>query len=182
MVWIPIGLAAGALMRGLSRRLRVAAVLGVLLVSFVVGMSAVPAYAAMCSGSTTMTIDLVSEESVALSLHSAQDPRGIVVTPADPSCAGFNTDTVTTIQVNGTGGNESVTIDQAGSAPFPHQNTVSIVLALGDGTDSIVITGQGTADPIGFGTNGISRVAGGGTPRRHRCGNGREIHRQRGRW
>ena len=163
MAWIPIGVAAAALMRGLSRRPRVAAVLGVLLASFVVGLSAVPAYAATCSGGTTMTIDLVSEESVTLSLDGAQDPRGIVVTPADPSCSGFNTDTVTTIRVNGTGGNESLTIDQNGTAPFPHQNTVSIDLALGDGTDSVVIIGQGTADAIGFGTNGISLDAG-GTP------------------
>jgi Ca2+-binding RTX toxin-like protein len=163
MAWIPIGVAAAALMRGVSRRPRVAAVFGVLLVSFVVGLSAVPAYAATCSGGTTMTIDLASEESVALSLDGAVDPRGIVVTPADPSCAGFNTGTVTTIRVNGSGGNETVTIDQTGTAPFPHQNTVSIDLALGDGADSVVITGQSTADAIGFGANGISLDAG-GTP------------------
>ena len=156
MAWIPIGLAAAALMRGLSRRPRVAAVFAVLLVSFVVGLSAVPAYAATCSGGTTMAIDLVSEESVALSLNGAEDPRAIVVTPDDPSCAGFNTDTVTTIVVNGTDGNESVTIDQTGSVPFPHQSTVSIDLALGGGTDALVITGQTTADAIGFGANGIS--------------------------
>ena len=163
MAWIPIGVAAAALMRGVSRRPQVAAVFGVPLVSFVVGLSAVPAYAATCSGGTTMTIDLASEESVALSLDGAVDPRGIVVTPADPSCAGFNTGTVTTIQVNGSGGNETVTIDQTGTAPFPHQNTVSIDLALGDGADSVVITGQSTADAIGFGANGISLDAG-GTP------------------
>jgi hypothetical protein len=163
MPWIPIGLAAAALMRGLSRRPRVAAALGALLVSLVVGLSAVPAYAATCSGSTTMTIDLASGESIALSLSGGADPLGILVTPSDPSCGGFDTSTVTTIRVNGTGGNESVTIDQSGSAPFPHQNTVSIDLALGDGTDSLVITGQSTADAIGFGANGISLDAG-GTP------------------
>jgi Ca2+-binding RTX toxin-like protein len=163
MVWIPIGLAAAALMRGLSRRPRVAAVLGALLVSLVVGLDAVPAYAATCSGSTTMTIDLASGESIALSLSGGTDPLGILVTPSDPSCAGFDTSTVTTIRVNGTGGNESVTIDQTGSAPFPHQNTVSIDLALGDGMDSLVITGRSTADAIGFGANGISLDAG-GTP------------------
>ena len=163
MAWIPIGLAAAALMRGLSSRPRVAAVLGALLVSLVVGLSAVPAYAATCSGSTTMTIDLASGESIALSLSGGADPLGILVTPSDPSCGGFDTSTVTTIRVNGTGGNESVTIDQSGSAPFPHQNTVSIDLALGDGTDSLVITGQSTADAIGFGANGISLDAG-GTP------------------
>src|SRR5262245_35457837 len=113
MAWIPIGLAAAALMRGLSRRPRVAAVLDALLVSFVVGLSAVPAYAATCSGSTTMTIDLASGESIALSLSVGADPLGILVTPSDPSCGGFDTSTVTTIRVNGTGGNESVTIDQS---------------------------------------------------------------------
>lgn len=163
MAWIPIGFAAVALMRGLCRRPRDAALFGALLVSLVVGLSAVPAYAATCSGSTTMTIDLASGESIALSLSGGTDPLGIVVTPSDPSCGGFDTSTVTTIRVNGTGGNESVTIDQSGSAPFPHQNTVSIDLALGDGTDSLVITGQSTADAIGFGANGISLDAG-GTP------------------
>lgn len=150
-------------MSGLSHRPRVAAVVGALLGSLVVGLSAVPAYAATCSGSTTMTVDLASGESIALSLSGGGDPLGILVTPSDPSCAGFDTSMVTTIRVNGTGGNESVTIDQNGSAPFPHQNTVSIDLALGDGTDSLVITGQGTADAIGFGANGISLDAG-GTP------------------
>jgi hypothetical protein len=56
-----------------------------------------------------------------------------------------------------------VTIDQGGTAPFPHQKTVSICLALGDGKDSVVITGQSTADAIWFGANGISLDAG-GTP------------------
>ena len=163
IAWIPIGLAAAALMRGLSRRPLAAAVLGVLLTSFVVGLSAVPAYAATCSGGATMTIDVAVGESIALSLSGGADPLGIVVTPSDPSCGGFDTSTVTTIHVNGTGGNESVTIDQSGSAPFPHQNTVSIDLALGDGTDSLVITGQSTADAIGFGVSGVSLDAG-GTP------------------
>jgi Ca2+-binding RTX toxin-like protein len=161
--WIPIGVAAAALMRSLSRRPRVAAVLGVLLVSFLVGPSALPAYAATCSGSTTLTIDLAGGESIALSLSGGADPLGIEVAPSDPSCGGFDTSTVTTIHVNGTGGNESVTIDHNGTAPFPHQNTVSIDLALGDGTDSVVVIGQGTADAIGFGINGISLDAG-GTP------------------
>jgi len=163
MVWIPIGLAAAALIRGLCRRPRIVAAAGTLLASIFVGLGAVPAYAATCSGSTTMTIDLASGESIAVSLSGGADPLGILVTPSDPSCGGFDTSTVTTIRVNGTGGNESVTIDQSGSAPFPHQNTVSIDLALGDGTDSLVITGQSTADAIGFGANGISLDAG-GTP------------------
>jgi Ca2+-binding RTX toxin-like protein len=160
--WIPIGLAAAALMRGPGRP-RVASVFAVLLVSFVVGLGAVPAYAATCSGGTTMTIDLAGGESIALSLSGGADPLAIVVTPSDPSCGGFDTSTVTAIHVNGTGGNETVTIDQTESAPFPHQNTVSIDLALGDGTDLLVITGQSTADAIGFGVNGISLDAG-GTP------------------
>ncbi|HEU5225049.1 MAG TPA: calcium-binding protein [Actinomycetota bacterium] len=163
MAWIPIGAVGAALMRGLSARPRIVAVFGVLLVASLVGLDAVPAYAATCSGGTTMTIDLAGGESIALSLNGAADPLGIVVTPSDPSCGGFDTSTVTAILVNGTGGNESVTIDQTGSAPFPHQNTVAIDLALGDGTDSLVITGQSTADAIGFGVNGISLDAG-GTP------------------
>ena len=136
---------------------------GLALAAFVVGLSAVPAYAATCSGGATMTIDLAGGESIALSLSGGADPLGIVVTPSDPSCGGFDTSTVTSIHVNGTGGNESVTIDQSGNAPFPHQNTVSIDLALGDGADSLVIIGQSTADAIGFGANGISLDAG-GTP------------------
>ena len=149
--------------RGRALRRLGAAFTTLTLASLVVGVSAIPASAATCSGGTTMTVDLASDESITLSLDGADDPRGIVVAPADPSCAGFNTDTVTTIQVSGTDGSEGVTIDQAGSAPFPHQNTVSIDLALGGGSDALVITGQSIADAIGFGANGISLDAG-GTP------------------
>jgi hypothetical protein len=56
MAWIPIGVAAAALMRILYRRPLVAAVLGLLLASFVVGLSAVPAYAATCSGATPVSV------------------------------------------------------------------------------------------------------------------------------
>ena len=133
-----------------------AAVATSVLAAFIIGVSAIPASAATCSGGTTMTIDLASEESVSLSLSGADDPRVIAVTPGDPSCAGFNTDSVTTIRINGADGNEGVTIDQTGSAPFPHQNTASIDLALGGGADALIITGRSTADGIGFGTNGIS--------------------------
>jgi Ca2+-binding RTX toxin-like protein len=70
---------------------------------------------------------------------------------------------VRAIQVNGTDGDESVTIDQKGSAPFPHQNTTSIDFALGAGMDALVIAGHSTADSIGFGADGISLDAG-GTP------------------
>jgi Ca2+-binding RTX toxin-like protein len=140
-----------------------AAIATLSLASALVGLSAVPASAATCSGGATMTIDLASGEAVSLALSGADDPRTIEVTPADPSCGGFDTSIVTTIQINGVDGDESVTIDQAGSVPFPHQNTISIVLALGGGTDSLVIVGQATADAIGLGTNGISLDAG-GTP------------------
>jgi Ca2+-binding RTX toxin-like protein len=131
--------------------------------SFVVGLSAVPAWAVTCSGSGTMTIDVADGESVTISLNGAQDPRTIVVSPSDPSCGGFDTSNVTTIQVNGTAGNESFTINQAGSAPFPHQNTNSIELALGGGSDALPIVGQATADSIGLGRDGIS-LDGGSTP------------------
>jgi len=130
------------------------------LASFVVGLSSVPAWAVTCSGAATMTIDLASGESVALSLSGDADPRTIVVTPSDPSCGGFDTSTTTTIRVNGADGNEAVTIDQAGSAPFPHGNTASIELALGGGSDALTIVGRNTADTIGFGADGISLDAG----------------------
>ena len=145
----------------IRRTVAACAVLG--LASFVVGPSAVPAWAVTCSGGATMTIDLESGESVALSLSGDADPRTIVVTPSDPSCEGFDTSTITTIRVSGVDGNESVTIDQTGSAPFPNENTASIVLALGGGSDALLIVGRNTADTIGFGADGISLDAG-GTP------------------
>jgi len=148
--------------RKLVRR-AVAACAALALAAFMVGMSAVPAYAATCSGGATMTIDVAGGESIALSLSGGADPLGIVVTPSDPSCGGFDTSTVTAIHVNGTDGDENVTIDQSGSAPFPHQNTTAIDLALGAGADALVIAGQSTADSIGFGSDGISLDAG-GTP------------------
>ena len=164
MAWIPIGLAAAALMRGLSRRPRVAAVFGVLLVSFIVGLSAVPALAVnvlgrcddddRCRGRGVHRA--LAERRRGSPWHRRDAIRSELRRASTPS-------TVTTIQVNGTDGDESVTIDQSGSAPFPHQNTISIDLALGDGTDSLVIAGQSTADSIGFGADGISLDAG-GTP------------------
>jgi Ca2+-binding RTX toxin-like protein len=133
------------------------------LASFVVGLSAVPAWAVTCSGGGTMTIDVAGGESATISLNGAQDPRTIDVSPSDPSCGSFDTSNVTTIQVNGTAGNETFTISQAGSAPFPHQNTNSIELALGGGSDTLPIVGQATADAIGLGRDGIS-LDGGSTP------------------
>ena len=131
--------------------------------SIVVGLSAVPVWAVTCSGGGTMTIDLAGGESVSISLNGAQDPRTIVLSPSDPSCGGFDTSNVTRIEVNGTAEDESVTIDQAGSAPFPHQNTNSIDVALGGGSDTLLIVGQATADSIGLGRQGIS-LDGGSTP------------------
>jgi Ca2+-binding RTX toxin-like protein len=142
------------------RRSRVVALLCVLLVPLTVGLSATPAGAATCSGTNTMTIDLSSGEAVSISLSGDADPRVIVVTPADPTCTGFDTGTVSSIQVNGADGNETVTVDQAGTAPFPHQNTSTIALALGGGTDALIIQGQAVADTIGFGTGGVSLDAG----------------------
>jgi Ca2+-binding RTX toxin-like protein len=126
------------------------------LAAFLVGLTASPASAATCSGDGTMTIDLASAESIRLSLNGAEDPRTIDVTPGDTSCTGFDTSTVSTIRVNGTDGNEAVTIDQAGSAPFPHQNTTSIDVELAGGADALVVIGQTTADMIGVGQDGIS--------------------------
>jgi Ca2+-binding RTX toxin-like protein len=137
----------------------VAALCG-LLVSVTIGVTATPAGAATCSGDGTLTVDLTGGESVELSLSGDADPRVIEVTPPDPTCAGFDTQTVASIQVNGTDGDETVTIDQGGAVPFPHQNTVAIVLELGGGSDTLVIEGQATADTIGFGTGGISLDAG----------------------
>ena len=140
--------------RRLVRR-TVAAGAALAVAAFIVGLSGVPAWAVTCSGGATMTINLADGESVSLSLSGDADPRSIRVTPADPTCDSFNTSTVTTIQVDGGSGNETLTIDQAGAVPFPHQKTASIVLALGGGSNSLVITGQETADTIGLGANGI---------------------------
>ena len=148
--------------RKLVRR-AVAASAALALAAFIVGLSAVRAFAVTCSGGATMTIGVAGGESIALSLSGDSDPLAIGVTPSDPGCGGFDTSTVRAIQVNGTDGDESVTIDQNGSAPFPHQNTTSIDLALGAGMDALVIAGQSTADSIGFGADGISLDAG-GTP------------------
>jgi Ca2+-binding RTX toxin-like protein len=133
------------------------------LASSVVGLMAAPASAVTCSGTGTMTVDLGSGESVTISLNGSQDPRTIALSPSDPSCSGYDTSNVTTIRVNGTGGNESVTINQAGSASFPHQNTGSIDVALGGGSDVLLIVGRPTADTIGLGRDGIS-LDGGSTP------------------
>ncbi len=139
---------------------RAAACAALALAAFIVGLSAGPAVAVTCSGGATMTVDVAGGESVTLSLSGEADPLAIIVTPSGPGCGAFVTSTVTAIRVNGTAGDEGVTIDQGGSAPFPHQVTASIDLALGDGTDPLVITGQNTADSIVFGTEGIGLDAG----------------------
>ena len=131
-----------------------------LIAGTIVGAMATPASAVTCSGSGTMTVDVADGEAVTISLNGAQDPRTIDLSPSDPSCGGFDTSNVTTIMVVGTEGNESVTINQAGSAPFPHQNTSSIDLALAGGSDALLIVGQATADTIGLGADGISLDAG----------------------
>ena len=148
--------------RKLVRR-AAAACAALALAAFIVGLGAVPAFGVTCSGGATMTIDVAGGESIALSLSGEADPLAIVVTPSAPGCGGFDTSTVTAIKVNGTDANESITIDQSGSAPFPHQNSTSIDLALGAGADALVIAGQSTADSIGFGADGIGLDAG-GTP------------------
>jgi Ca2+-binding RTX toxin-like protein len=140
---------------------KVGTMLALLGVLAFIGIASTPASAVTCSGGATMTIDLADGESITLSLSGANDPRTIEVAPADPSCGGFDTSTVSTILVDGTAGNQSVTIDQAGSAPFPHQNTDSIDLALGGGSDVLVIDGQPTDDTIGLGKDGVSLDAGG---------------------
>jgi Ca2+-binding RTX toxin-like protein len=152
-----------ALVAGSTIRRVVAACAAMGLATFVVGLSAVPAWAVTCSGGATMTIDLAGGESITISLGGGDDPRTIDLSPSDPSCSGFDTSNVTTIRVNGADGNESVTINQAGGAPFPHQNTTSIEVALGGGSDALLIVGQATADTIDLGADGIS-LGGGGTP------------------
>ena len=140
-------------------RLLVAPALGVVVVA-AVGLLADPASAATCSGDATMTVHLAQGESVTLSLSGQDDPRTIDVAPSDQSCGGFDTSSVNTIHVDGTAGDESVTINQTGSVAFPHQNTDSIDLALGGGSDGLVIVGRNTADTIGLGTAGVSLDAG----------------------
>ena len=124
---------------------------------FVVALMATPASAVTCSSADgTMSVDLAGGESITISLGGGNDPRSIDVSPSDPSCGGFDTSNTSTVRVNGGDGNESVTINQAGSVPFPHQNTATIDLALGGGADVLLIIGQPTADTIGLGGNGIS--------------------------
>ena len=65
------------------------------LAAFIVGLSAVPAFAVTCSGGATMTIDVSGGESIALSLSGEADPLAIVLTPSDPGCGGFDTSRVT---------------------------------------------------------------------------------------
>lgn len=152
--------------RGGARRaagLATALLLGALYVA----VSAGPAWATVhctvtgSSPSQTLTINLDAGDSVTISLSGGSDPRTIGVSPStDPNCSGHETDDVSTIVVNGAGGNGSVTIDQGGSVPFPHQQTGTITLALGGGSDSLVIAGSSGTDTVTFGASGASLDAG----------------------
>ncbi len=145
-----------------ARRRLGAALSTLALAAFIVGLTAIPAFAAVsCSGGATMTIDVTAGTAFTISLSGAPAPFDIDVTPNDGSCGTFDTGTVTSIHVNGLDGqNDSLTIDQSGAAAFPVGSTATFVLAMGTGTDSLAITGAAGADVIGLGANGISLDSG----------------------
>jgi len=99
-------------------RRAVAASAAVPFAAFIVGLSAVPAFAVTCSGGATLTIGVAGGESIALSLSGESDPLAIVVTPSDPGCGGFDTSTVRAIQVNGTDGDRASRLTRT-AAPVP---------------------------------------------------------------
>src|SRR4029079_11735909 len=120
----------GTRMRTRSRSVRRAratkvctAVMASVAAVWAVGLSAVPAAAAVSCvvAAPTMTITLSAPgDAVALSLSGTSDPRTIDVTPSPGwACDGNQTGTITTIQVNGSGGSQTLTIDQTGSGPVP---------------------------------------------------------------
>lgn len=125
-----------------TRTHRPARRLGALLFSglvavFVVGLTAITAFAAVtCAESAgTLTVTMsANNDSTTISINPANTIS--VTDGATPVvCTGStSTGTVMTIQINGTNaGTQTVTINQAGAEPLPDGITNSIVLDLGEG-------------------------------------------------
>lgn len=133
-------------------RARVPMMLAALVVALAfVGLSPVAAQAGTCNfGSGTLTIHLAGDEDLRLS----SDGTTITASFDGQTCTRSEAD-VTQIVVTGSAGNNTVTID------LPLDEDVS--LALGGGSDSLVVLGTSGADEITFtGTaNGTLTVTGG---------------------
>jgi subtilisin family serine protease len=79
----------------------------------------------------------------------------------DPSCGGATVSNTDTINVQGGGGNESLTIDLAAGAFAPGVTTessgtseIEFVAGLGAGTDQLTVIGSSAADKLRLGTTG----------------------------
>jgi Ca2+-binding RTX toxin-like protein len=107
----------------------------------------------------TLTITLGAGDSVTVSVGTSNN---ILVNGDDTDTGGVcetgavhTTVDTTTIAIDGSTGNETATISQAGTAAFPATMGFDVDLAAGTG-DALVITGASGVDTITFGATGIS--------------------------
>ena len=97
----------------------------------------------------TLNITIASGQAVNVRINAANtilvDGGGLT----DDNCGGNNAGTVTTIDVNGAAGNETLTINNTGGGgAFDDDDDFNIDLS--SGTDTLIITGDSTADTITF--------------------------------
>ncbi|MGZ8578267.1 MAG: hypothetical protein ACXWWX_01915, partial [Actinomycetota bacterium] len=90
-----------------------------LLTLFFVGLTAIPALAAVtcnAAGGATLTVTLGAGDAVTVTMDGTGD---IAVTPSgDGDCANHVDATVTLIEIDGSTGNEAITINNAGGTAF----------------------------------------------------------------
>ena len=110
------------------------------------------AQAASCNtsgGGATLSITIASGQSVNVRINNANmilvDGGGLT----DDNCGGNNAGTVTTIDVDGAGGNETLTINNTGGGgAFDDDDDFNVDLS--GGSDTLSINGATTADAITF--------------------------------
>ena len=110
------------------------------------------ARAASCNtsgGGAKLNITIASGQSVNVRINGANtilvDGGGL----SDDNCGGNNAGTVTTIDVNGAAGNETLTINNSGGGGgFDDDDDFNVDLS--SGNDTLSITGDSTADAITF--------------------------------
>ncbi len=159
--------------RALQRKARRSGALVVsgLLGLFVVGLTAIPAAAAVtCAEGPAGTLVVTMAMNNDATTISVDPASMITVTDgATPlACGGsVSTGVITTIRVDGQNNQtETVTISQAGAEPFPDGLTTSIILNLGDASgdaDVLNITGQTLMDTVTIGATGIDLNGNGST-------------------
>jgi len=138
-----------------------------LVVLFLAAVPVTASAASTCSynGTDTVAVAIDTGDSVSLAIGKtgARSIDFAIGSGAYAQCGTATSANTTTITVTGSTGDETFTLDQAGSAAFPSGKIKSIAVNLKDGTDTFVIVGRSGPDKIRFGADGVNLDSGAGT-------------------